>query len=220
MKTPTAAGDRRPIASRDTALAQRIAAWLIACRVRPNAISCIGMIAGILAGALLAATASFPAMARALWLSAALLVQLRLLCNLFDGMVAIGSGRTSPTGELYNEVPDRVADSTILIGLGCAAGGQPWLGFVAALLAMFTAYVRAVGKAAGTGSDFRGPMAKQQRMFVVTLTALYLGLAPATWRPQSAGMELPTLSLGLIAAGAAATGVRRLLGIARRLRAT
>ena len=56
-----------------------------------------------------------------------LCVQLRLLCNLLDGMVAVEGGRSSPVGALYNEVPDRVADSLLLVALGYAVG-IPWLG--------------------------------------------------------------------------------------------
>ena len=61
-------------------------------------------------------------------------------------MVAVGSGKASPLGEVYNEVPDRIADPLILIGAGFAAGGSPTLGYVAALLAVFVAYVRVLGR--------------------------------------------------------------------------
>ncbi|MBL8735571.1 MAG: CDP-alcohol phosphatidyltransferase family protein [Planctomycetes bacterium] len=210
-------GDRRPIKSRDTALAQRFAAWLVARRVSPDAISLFGMGAGLAAGIALAATGPWPAGERWLWAFAALGVQVRLLCNLFDGMVAIGSGRVSPLGELYNDLPDRVSDSAVLIGLGLA-GGCPWLGCAAALLAMATAYVRTLGRALGAGSDFGGPMAKQQRMFVVTLVALYMALAPALWRPVLAGLGLPGLALVVIVVGSAWTVVRRLRNVARQLR--
>lgn len=211
-------GDRRPIATRDTALARRVSTWLVAQRVSPDAISLAGMAAGVLAGAALYGTAVWPTWERACWCTAAAAIQLRLLCNLFDGMVAIESGRTSPTGELYNEVPDRVSDSATLVGLGFASGGVPALGFAAALLAMLTAYVRTLGKAVGGGSDFRGPMAKQQRMFVATVTALYMGLAPASWRPEAISLHLPGMALVVIAAGSSWTAWRRLRDLAARLR--
>lgn len=210
-------GDRRPIKSRDTALAQRFASWLVAHRVSPDAISLFGMVAGLAAGACLWSTVAWSAGERWLWAAAALAIQVRLLCNLFDGMVAIGSGRASPVGELYNDLPDRVSDSAVLIGLGLA-GGCPWLGCAAALLAMATAYVRTLGKALGAGSDFGGPMAKQQRMFVVTLAALFLALAPAAWRPALVGLGLPGLALVVIVVGSAWTVVRRLRNVARQLR--
>ncbi len=43
------------------------------------------------------------------WLAGALLVQLRLLANLYDGMVAVLRQIASPVDELFNEVPDRVS---------------------------------------------------------------------------------------------------------------
>jgi len=219
-EAPDPAIDRRPLASRDTALAHRVAGWLIDRKVSPNAISVASVFAGVGAGAALAATARWPEHALPLWLVAAVLVQLRLLCNMLDGMVAVGSGQASPVGELYNEVPDRLSDAATLVGLGYAAGGAPWLGYTAALTAMLTAYVRAVGKASGASNDFRGPMAKPHRMFVVTVTALYVALAPATWQPRLAGMDLPALALALIAVGSLHTATRRLLGTARQLRGT
>ena len=73
-------------------------------------------------------------------------IAVRALGNLLDGMVAEGSGKASPFGELFNEIPDRVSDMAILVGAGYAAGGNPMLGFVVALTAVFVAYVRAEGK--------------------------------------------------------------------------
>lgn len=210
--------DRRPIRSRDTRPAQRIAAWLIARRASANAISVAGMVAGIAAGVAFAATAWWPAGERVLWLAGAAFVQLRLLANLFDGMVAIGAGTQSAVGELYNEVPDRVSDTAALVGLGCAVGGDVRFGLTAALAAMSTAYVRAVGKGSGAGSDFRGPMAKQQRMFVVTLTAVALGVLPGGWLPAQDGFGLPAMALTLIVVGSVVTALRRLSGVARALR--
>src|SRR5262249_23536590 len=142
--------------------------WLARRGVRANAISVAGMAAGVLAGVALALTSrvTLPALA---WLTAAALGPAPPLADLLDGMVAIGSGRASRVGELFNEVPDRVSDAATLVGLGHAAGGLPWLGDLAAILALFVAYVRAAAKVAGAPHDYCGPMAKQHRMFVVTL---------------------------------------------------
>lgn len=207
----TAPADRRPIAARDLGAMQRAAAWLVQRRASANGISLAGMAAALLAGACLAAIPAAPGAAWALWLGAAVLVQLRLLANLLDGMVAIGRGIASPVGELFNEVPDRVSDTAILAGLGWAAG-QPALGLAAALAAMATAYVRAVGRAAGAPSDFRGPMAKQHRMALVTATAMWCALAPAAW-----SAPVPGAVLWVIVIGAVLTTARRLAGIAKAL---
>jgi phosphatidylglycerophosphate synthase len=165
----------------------------------------------------------------ALYLAAAGLIPLRLLANMLDGMVAVEGGRRSALGEVYNEVPDRVSDVAVLVGAGYSAGSVPELGWMAAVLAVFVAYIRALGKGMGLASDYCGPMAKQERMLVVVLVCLYLGLAPAGWRPVST-FSLPftdtTVSMGvmggglaLIAAGCVITAVRRLVRMARRLRA-
>lgn len=176
------------------------------------------MFAGILAGLALAGTSHWAEWQTSLWIAAAVLVQIRLLCNLFDGMVAIGTDRASPLGELFNEVPDRVSDGATLIGLGYAVFSVPWLGYLAALLAVFTAYVRAMGKAAGTGNDFRGPMAKPVRMFLVTVLALCMALVPPIRDLELGGCRLPALVLVVISIGCIVTSWRRLAGAAAKLR--
>ncbi len=159
------AADRRPLASRDTRWARRIASMLARSSVTPNQISSISIVF-----AALGAIALVDARPLAL-VGAAIGVQLRLLCNLIDGMVAIEGGKQSATGALYNEFPDRIADSLLLVALGYACG-VPWLGWLAALMAALTAYVRATGGALGLAQDFRGPMAKPQRMAVLTVACL------------------------------------------------
>jgi phosphatidylglycerophosphate synthase len=208
-----ASGDRRPIAARELGIMQRIAAWLVARGASADGISLAGMAAGLGAGLCLALTWEWTEARRALWLLAALLIQLRLLANLLDGMVAIGRGIASPAGELFNEVPDRVSDTAVLFGLGLAAG-EPVLGLAAALAAMATAYVRAVGKAAGAPSDFRGPMAKQHRMALVTAVAIWRGVMPEAWATDLVTLALyATILLSLV------TTWRRLSGAWRFLRA-
>jgi len=213
-------GERRPIASRDLPVMQRIAAWLVRHNASANDISLAGMFAGMLAGISLAATnyLDSPGLVRAAWLAGATFVQLRLLANLFDGMVAIGSGKASPVGELYNEVPDRVSDAATLIGLGFAAASSPALGYLAAIAAVFTAYVRAMGKIVGGTQDFCGPMAKPQRMFLVTVCAVVMALLPSGWRPQWQTLGLPDLVLAVIFTGCLVTSIRRLRRAARTVR--
>lgn len=213
----TSSGDRRPIAARQLRISVAIADWLAARRVSPNAISVAGLFCGALAGLAFALTIDAPNLAWLLWLAGALLVQLRLAANMFDGMVAVARGVASPMGELYNEIPDRLSDSAVLIGLG-VAGGDWALGALAALTSMATAYVRAVGKAAGAPSDFGGPMAKQQRMALATLAALWLALAPGAWQERLPPDQLLRALLLLIVVGTGLTAGRRLRHIASALR--
>ncbi|MHC4515551.1 MAG: CDP-alcohol phosphatidyltransferase family protein [Planctomycetota bacterium] len=204
-------GERRPIASRELAVSKRVADWMAGAGWTPNAISVGGMVAAVLAGAAFWLTAVVPGFARLWFLLGAVLVQVRLLANMFDGMVAVESGQASPVGELYNEVPDRVSDTAILVGLGYAAGGSPAIGLAAAVAAVFTAYVRAQAAVAGAPQDFCGPMAKPQRMFVITLVAVWCGVTPAAWQPVTdGGYGMPAACALLVLAGSAVTAARRL----------
>src|SRR5437867_4739117 len=211
--------DRRPIATRDRQWAQAATAWLAARNVSPNAISIAGMCACIVAGIALGVTSI--AYHRILWLIAALGAQLRLTANMLDGMVALASGRASKTGELYNEVPDRVSDAAVFIGAGFAWGGDITLGYIATILAVFTAYVRAAGKIAGAPNEFCGPMAKQHRVLVITVICLYSAAVPRAWQIlhfDKLDVGAMGLGLGLIIVGCCITIVRRLNRIAHTLR--
>lgn len=207
---PPATEPRRPIPVRSHPLSRRGAAALARRGVSPNAISLASVVFALLgSAALVGMTAPWGP-----WL-AALGIALRLLCNLFDGMVAVEHGRHTPTGALYNEVPDRIADSLFLVALGVAAG-TPWLGWCAALLAAFTAYIRALGGSLGLAQDFRGPMAKPHRMWLMALACVLAPLAPWLGVPV-AGVLL--VALWLITLGSALTCGLRLRGIARALHA-
>src|SRR5690349_10088453 len=90
---------RRPLKTRDRTWAIRMASWLAEAGVQPNAISLASV------GAASAAAVCF---LMHWFLPAAAFIQLRLLCNLLDGTVAVEGGRRSPAGEIYNDFPDRV----------------------------------------------------------------------------------------------------------------
>src|SRR5690242_14863020 len=87
-------GRRRPIKARNFAWSQALARGLAARGVSPNGISIVGLLCAIVAGALLGLTDG----TIATWLLAALCVELRLLCNMFDGMVALERGIASKMG--------------------------------------------------------------------------------------------------------------------------
>jgi phosphatidylglycerophosphate synthase len=202
--------DRRPLTSRDTAWARCIASWLAATPVTPNQISMTSIAAAAIAGACFWAAGDVEGMPRAaLLIAAALFCQIRLLCNLFDGLVAVEASKRTSDGAFWNEFPDRVADILILAGIGLGAG-EPTLGWVAAALAVLTAYTRELGCSCGLPADFSGPMAKQHRMAVVTAAAL-LSLLEPLW---SYDVGVLDFALWIVAIGAAVTSVRRAARIA------
>ena len=155
----------------------------------------------------------------ALLVIAAAAMPLRLLCNMLDGMLAVEGGLKTPTGELYNELPDRLADLLILVGAGYAIPQIPWgpqLGWAAATTALLTAYVRTLGAAAGASHHFVGPMAKPRRMHVLIGACLLSAVETALgWQD---GWVL-VFALVLIIAGGVVTIVRRLRRIVADLEA-
>lgn len=185
--------------------------------VRPNAVSIVGVVCAVAAGLALALTPSVQVGGRvALLLAAAACIQLRLLCNLLDGMLAVEEGFKSKTGDLFNDLPDRLADVVILVGAGYAARDLPYgvpLGWAAAVLAVFTAYVRVLAGSLHQRQHFIGPMAKQHRMFTLTLATLLATGEVLVGRPPRA----IALGLVIIVAGAVVTAIRRIGRLAREL---
>ena len=203
--------------TRQAAWANALAQLLVKLRVSPNAIS-LASIFFALGGALaLYFSAQVSGVERALVLLLAMAgIQGRLLCNMLDGMVAIEGGRQTKSGEIFNDLPDRIADALIFIGAGYGAGQHSFgveLGFLAAALAIFTAYVRMLGGASGLKQSFIGPMAKQHRMFTLTLGCL---LSIFEIRFFSVGAVL-WVALMVINFGCLITIWRRTVRIAREL---
>ncbi|GGH19270.1 CDP-diacylglycerol--glycerol-3-phosphate 3-phosphatidyltransferase [Alsobacter metallidurans] len=197
--------NRRPLASRNSGWARAVARRLSAASITPNQISVASIAMAAVAGAAFSLTGFVQPWPRAgLLLVAALFCQFRLLCNLFDGMVAIEGGKQAPDGPFWNEFPDRVADILILVGAGYGAGA-PALGWAAAAMAVLTAYTRELGRACGLPADFSGPMAKQHRMATITAAAM-LSLFEPLWLGRGGVL---VVALGVIAVGAAITVARR-----------
>lgn len=208
--------DRRPLKVRSAKWAHSSAAALASSGVTPNHISLQSVVFAILAcGAFyLSRTHQYYLIA------ASLCVQLRLICNLLDGMVAVEHQQSSPNGELYNDVPDRFADVFIIVGAALAIPQSELfpirpldLAWLAAVVAVITAYVRVLGRSLGTPSHFFGPMAKQHRMFLITVAALIEVPLRST---DFAGLALYS-TLVIISVGGLVTAFRRLDRISQNL---
>ena len=208
---------RRPLKSRGTRWAAAAARSVAAIGLRPNQISVLSVFFAALACGCLVLTNQVESNTAAwLFVGAAVGVQLRLLCNLLDGMVAVEGGFHTKTGEIYNELPDRFADVLILVGAGYSLGTSPslaTLGWAAAVGSVLTAYVRALGVTAGASQYFVGPMAKPHRMAVMTVACL--GTAISMWMRKPFSLIEP--ALWIIVVGCFLTTIRRTLCILREL---
>lgn len=165
---------RREVGSRNTRWADHIARWLASRKITPNQISILSILFSLIGGGALIGAILCNSFSLYIALVIYILgIQLRLLCNLFDGMVAVEGGKKTPNGDLYNDIPDRFSDALLIIPIGYLAGGVGIeLGWLAALLAIMTAYFRWIGAFKTQKHFFSGPMAKQHRMALLTFSAL------------------------------------------------
>lgn len=219
--------DRREIPQRSSRWAAKSADLLAAAKLTPNQIS-VGSVLFAAAGAvaLICSAYADDAVSRAVLLAAAAAcIPLRLLLNMLDGMLAVEKGMSSPVGDIYNELPDRISDVLFLGAAGTATAGLVTagrvdvgliLGFLAAVLAVLTAYIRCLGASLGTGNFFDGPLAKPHRMWLLMIGVL-VGIAEP-WLPWPEGWAL-FCTLALISLGSLLTCARRLRRVSAALRA-
>lgn len=208
---------RRPTKVRQTRWAAALAQWLIRARLRPNHVSVLSVaFAGLAGASLILAPRGGPVTGAILFTLAGLLIQLRLLCNILDGLMAVEGGLKTRSGEVFNDLPDRVSDAIILVCAGYATSWPHWapeLGAIAGLLAVMTAYVRVLGGSAGASQYFSGPMAKQQRATLITVACAFAAVETGLgWSPRAIAVALM-----IVAAGSALTVARRSRSIVREL---
>jgi phosphatidylglycerophosphate synthase len=205
---------RRPLKTRQREWPRKLANRLVRLGLRPNEVSVLSIFFAILTAiGFFVSRRVEPPIASACLVAAAAAIQLRLLCNLLDGLMAIEGGLKSTTGDIYNDFPDRISDSLTLIAAGYAIPATSWLGsagpalgWAASLMAALTAYVRLLGGAIGAKQYFMGPMAKQQRMGLLTFATL---LAAVEQWFTTTPFAL-SLALVIIIVGAVITLLRRL----------
>jgi phosphatidylglycerophosphate synthase len=202
--------NRRIVSSRDTKFASKSALWLANRNVSPNTISVMSIVFSFFT--LVAFYLDYIAVLNHLlaMVIAIVGIQGRLLMNLLDGMVAIEFNKKSLVGGLYNEVPDRISDTLIIFGSGlmvtkCMFGMD--LAYSAIILSAFTAYIRTLGASLNCPHFFSGPMAKQHRMALITISCLI-----AIWYQPVFYFMLIVMNVGLLI-----TCVRRLLKISNSL---
>ncbi len=219
---------RRYLRTRERPWAGSVARTLARLGARPNGISILSIVfAAISAAAFWIAGSGFN---RPLFFFiAAAGIQLRLLCNMLDGLLAVEGGFKTKLGDIYNELPDRIADVLILVGAGYSVrfvsltiGGDALgltihgtlLGWAAAVLALMTAYVRLLAGSLGAPQRFLGPMAKQHRMFVITVGAL-ASMVEYIVHQTTFSMYVV---LVIVVAGTFVTVIRRVAALARDLK--
>jgi phosphatidylglycerophosphate synthase len=188
----------------------------IRCNIHPDAISYFSVVAAAAAAVCFWKASVCP------WLLilGPAFCYLRLWCNMLDGMVALASGKASWRGEILNDLPDRVSDVLIFVGVAHSGLNSPFSGYWIAILAVLTAYVGLFGQAVDVQREFSGLMSKPWRMVTLHLGAwVTLGLI---WADRSINLGALTVldwTCLLVAIGCLQTMWVRLRRIMKALRA-
>jgi len=208
---------RRPIADMFRSTAHFAVRWCVGHNIHPDVVSYASIVAAALASTCFWQARHLPF----LLLVAPLFCYLRLWLNMLDGMVALASGKASPHGEIVNELPDRVSDVLIFVGVSYSGFCLAVLGYWTAIAALLVAYVGTLGQAVGAQREFSGPMSKQWRMVTLHIGswiafAVYMkGTSPEViW-----GLSVLDLTCSLIILGSLVTIAIRLRRIGRTLAA-
>jgi phosphatidylglycerophosphate synthase len=207
---------RRPIANVFRLSANGVTRLCVRFHVDPDGISYLS----VLAAALAASCFWKSGQQRICLLIAPLFCYLRLWCNMLDGMVALAAGKASWRGEILNDLPDRISDVLIFVGVAHSGWMNPIIGYWAAIFALLAAYVGMFGQAVGVQREFSGVMSKPWRM--VTLHAgAWITLACLWWNDGSirfASLTVLDWACVIVTAGCVQTMTIRLKRIMAALR--
>jgi len=168
---------RRPIGEGFRSTARYATALCVKNNIHPDAISYASIGAAAIAAFCFWKSGFHP---RLLFV-APLFCYLRLWFNMLDGMVAIASGKASWRGEILNDLPDRVSDVLIFVGVAHSGWINPFAGYWAAIFALLTAYVGMFGQAVGVQREFSGVMSKPWRMVALHVGA-WITLSYFCWK--------------------------------------
>jgi phosphatidylglycerophosphate synthase len=162
-----ASTSRRPIAAGFRQTAGAATRFCVRNGIHPDAISYLSILAALVAAICFWKSGEV----RSLLIVAPLFCYVRLWFNMLDGMVAVAAGKASPRGEILNDLPDRVSDIVIFVGVAHSGLMNPFIGYWAAIFAVVTAYVGLFGQALGVQRQFGGIMSKPWRMVTLHIGA-------------------------------------------------
>lgn len=183
--------------------------------IHPNWVSYSSIAASAGAGVCFWQAGAIPS----LLIPAVALCYVRLWLNMLDGMVALASGKASRIGEIVNELPDRISDVLIFVGVAHSGLCHPVAGYWSAILALLVAYVGIMGQAVGARREFGGLMTKPWRMVSLHAGA-WITLGLLWWgdgRIHYSGLTVLDWTNLAIVAGCVQTIVVRLARIVRTL---
>jgi len=140
--------------------------------ITPNQVTMFAMLLSILVGATIALTHG----ARWILLFVPIFMFLRMALNAIDGLLAKEHNMQTKRGAMFNEMSDVIADVALFLPFAFVAGVNPVLVVLFAVVGVFNEMAGVVAQTINGERRYDGPMGKSDRVFVVGLIALLLGL--------------------------------------------
>ncbi len=156
----------------------------------PNAVTVIGFVLSVLAGAAYASVISAPSY---LLVVAVIFLMASGFCDTLDGILARTYQQASAFGGFFDSVLDRYADAVMLAGIIISGGCNLVAGLAAIASSFMVSYSRARAEAAGVKMESVGIAERPERTIILALSTL----AAIFW--------FPALNVGVIVIAVLAT---------------
>ncbi|SNY61330.1 CDP-alcohol phosphatidyltransferase family protein [Enterobacter sp. CC120223-11] len=141
--------------------------------VTANQVTLLAMLASVLLGGVLMC---FPK--PLLFISLPVFLFFRMALNAIDGMLAREFNQQSRLGAILNEVGDIIADAALYLAFAFVTGVSPWLVVLVVLLSWLTEFCGVIAQTLTGSRNYRGPMGKSDRAFVLGALGLFIALWP------------------------------------------
>jgi CDP-diacylglycerol--glycerol-3-phosphate 3-phosphatidyltransferase len=170
-------------------LVRPMAALLVGAGITPNQVTIATMLASLAFAAELAVFAGHPAAYFAL----PVFFLLRMALNAIDGLMAKEWNQTSPLGLFLNELGDVVSDTALYLAFLADKRVNAPLMAVFVGVAVLTELAGVTAVQIGSKRRYDGPMGKSDRVILIGILAILLGLGY-----DSRGVVATVLGLGVV----------------------
>ncbi|XTZ37380.1 CDP-alcohol phosphatidyltransferase family protein [Salmonella enterica] len=138
-----------------------------------NQVTLLAMLASVLLGGVLMC---FPN--PLFFISLPVFLLFRMALNAIDGMLAREFNQQSVPGAILNEVGDIIADAALYLAFAFLTGVSPWLVVLVVLLSWLTEFCGVIAQTLTGSRNYRGPMGKSDRAFVLGALGFFIALWP------------------------------------------
>jgi len=138
-----------------------------------NQVTLLAMLASVLLGGVLM---YFPK--PLFFMSLPVFLFFRMALNAIDGILAREFNQQSRLGAILNEVGDIIAEAALYLAFAFLTGVSPWLVVLVVLLSWLTEFCGVIAQTLTGSRNYRGPMGKSDRAFVLGALGLFIALWP------------------------------------------